>query len=98
MKLTSKIGLPPQIIFIPLPLKKLPDVFLMTSHLDSHTTTDVKPDMLFGVQTGNKILHDRYDIRGIALARTNRKDDVSMQRGLGQIFTPNQNPPPPKPK
>ena len=24
------------------PLKKLPEIFLMTSHLDSHTTTDVK--------------------------------------------------------
>ena len=25
----------------------------MSSHLDSHTTTDVRPDMLSGVQTGN---------------------------------------------
>ena len=28
---------------------------MMTSHLDSHTTTDVKPDMLSGVQTRNGI-------------------------------------------
>ena len=54
----------------------------MTSHLDSHTTTDVKPDMLSGVQTGSGIPHDRYNIRGIAHARTNKKDDIFMQRRL----------------
>ena len=59
----------------------------MTSHLEGHTTTDVKPDMLSGVQTGNGIPHDRYYINGIANARTNRKDDVFMQRQLGPIFT-----------
>ena len=58
----------------------------MTSHLDSHMTTDVKPDMLSGVQTGNGIPHDRYNMRGIAHAHTNRKDDIFMQRQLGQIF------------
>ena len=58
----------------------------MTSHLDSHTTTDVKPDMLSGDQTGNGIPHDRYNIRGIAHGRTNRKDDIFMQRRLGQIL------------
>ena len=59
----------------------------MTSHLDSQMTTDVKPDMLSGVQTGNGIPHDRYNIRGMAHAHTNRKDDIFMQRRLGQIFT-----------
>ena len=34
----------------------------MTSHLDSHTTSDVKPDMLSGVQPGNGIPHDRYNM------------------------------------
>ena len=58
MKTTSKIGLPPKII-LPPPLKKLPEIFLMTSHLDSHMTTDVKPDMLSGVQSGNGISHDK---------------------------------------
>ena len=58
----------------------------MTSKLDSHTRTDVKPEMLSGVQTGNGIPHDIYDIRGIAHGRTNRKDDIFMQRRLGQIF------------
>ena len=86
MKTTSKMGPPPN-IFCPFPLKKLPEIFLMTSHLDSHTTTDVKPDMLSGVQTGNGIPHDRYNIRGIAHARRNRKDNIFKQRRLGQICT-----------
>ena len=59
----------------------------MTSYLDSQTRTDVKPDMLPGVQTGNGIPHDRCNLRGIAHARTNRKDDIFMERGLGQIIT-----------
>ena len=58
----------------------------MTSRLDSYTTTDVKPDMLSGVQTGNGIPNDKYNIHGIAYVRTNRKDDIFMQRRLGQIF------------
>ena len=61
----------------------------MTSHRDSHTTTDVKLGMIPGVQTGNGNPHDKYDIRGIALAHacTNRKDKIFMQRRQGQIFT-----------
>ena len=59
----------------------------MTSRLDSHTTTDVKPDMLSGVQTGYGIPHDRYNIRGIAHVSTHRKDDIFMQRHLVQSFT-----------
>ena len=43
----------------------------MTSHVEGHTTTDVKPDMLSGVQTGNGIPHDRYYIRGITHGCTN---------------------------
>ena len=54
----------------------------MTSHRDSHTITDVKPEMIPGVQTGNGIPHDKYNIRGIAHARTNRKDNIFMQRQL----------------
>ena len=54
----------------------------MTSHHDSHTTTDVKPEMIPAVQTGNGIPHDKYNIRGIAHARTNRKDNIFMQRRL----------------
>ena len=54
----------------------------MTSHHDSHTITDVKPEIIPGVQTGNGIPHDRYNIRGIAHLRTNRKDDIFRQRRL----------------
>ena len=59
----------------------------MTSHLDSHRTTDIKTEMLSGVQTGNGIPYDRYNIRGIAHVCTNRKSDIFMQRRQGQIFT-----------
>ena len=64
----------------------LPEIFLMTSHLNSHRTTDIKSEMLSGVQTGNGTPHDKYNIRGIAHARTNRKDDTFMQRRLVQNF------------
>ena len=59
----------------------------MTSHLDSHKTTDIKPKMLSGVQTGNGTPHGIYDIRGIAHARTNRKVNIFMQRRLVENFT-----------
>ena len=36
----------------------------MTSHLNSHRTTDIKPEMLSGVQTGNGTPHDKYNVRG----------------------------------
>ena len=42
----------------------------MTFHLDSQTTTLVQPEMIPGVQTGNRIPHDKYNICGIAHART----------------------------
>ena len=58
----------------------------MTSQLDSHTTTDVKLEMLSGVQTGNRIPHDQYNVRDIAHARSYIKDDIFMQRRLGQIL------------
>ena len=70
------------------PLKRiLPAIFCMTSHHESNRTTDIKPEMLSGVQTGNGTPHDRYDIRGIAHANTIRKDNIFMQRRLGHIFT-----------
>ena len=52
----------------------------MTSHHDSETTNDVKPEILPGVKTGNGIPHDKYNVRGIVHTRTNRKDDIFMQR------------------
>ena len=81
MKTTSKKIAPPQLKRI------LPEIFFMTSHLDSFGTTDIKPKMLSGVQTGNGTAHDKYDIRGIAHACTRRKDDIFMQRRLVQSFT-----------
>ena len=49
-------------------------------------TTDIKPEMLSGVQTRNGTPHDKYNIRGIAHVRTNGKDDIFMQRHLMQSF------------
>ena len=54
----------------------------MTSHRDSHTITDVKPEIIPGVQTGNGMPHDKYNICGIDHVCTNRKDDIFRQRGL----------------
>ena len=54
----------------------------MTSHRDSHTTTDVKPEMIPGFQTEKGITHDGCNIGGIAHAHTNRKDDIFIQRRL----------------
>ena len=51
----------------------------MTSHRDKHAITDVKPKIIPGVQTGNGIPHDKYNIRGIAHVCTNRKNDFFMQ-------------------
>ena len=59
----------------------------MTSHLNSHRTTDIKLEMLSGVQTGNGTPHDKYNLRGIAHVQINRKDDIFMQRRLVQNFT-----------
>ena len=55
-------------------------------HYTLYGTTDIQPEMLSGVQTGNGTPHDKYDIRGIAHARTNRKDNIFMQRRLVQNF------------
>ena len=69
LKNEDKKLLPPS-----LHLKQLPEnIFLMTSHLDSRITTDVKQEMIPVVQTGNVIPHDKYNIHGIAHVCTNRK-------------------------
>ena len=52
---------------------------LKTSHLDNHTTNDVKPEILLGVQTGNRIPDDDYYIHGIAHAHAYRKVDFSCK-------------------
>ena len=58
------------------------NLFLMTSHLNSHGTTDIKTEMLSGDQTGNGTPHYKCNIRGNANLRTSRKDDIFMQRRL----------------
>ena len=40
---------PPKQFSAPIPVKNYLDFFMMTSHLDSHTTTDVKSEMMPGV-------------------------------------------------
>ena len=50
--------------------------FFMTSHLGSHGTNDMKPEMLPGVQTGNGIQHVEYNIRGFAHVHAYRKDNI----------------------
>ena len=52
----------------------------MTFPLDSHTTTDVKPER-YQVSKPKMEFH-KYDIRGIGHAHTNRKDDIFVQRRL----------------
>ena len=50
----------------------------MTSQLDIHTTNDVKPEMLSGVQTGNGSPHYQNNILIIAHAQTYSEDDIFM--------------------
>ena len=55
----------------------------MTSHRgDIHIKIDVKPEVIPGIQTRNGIPHDKCNLPGIAHARTNKKDDIFMQRQL----------------
>ena len=81
MKTTSKIA-PLHFFAPPSPWKNTWNFLLMTSYLDSHTTTDIQPEMLSGVQTRNWIPRDEYDIRGIAHSRRNRKDNIFKKRRL----------------
>ena len=54
----------------------------MTSHNDIYTTTDVNPEMIPGIQSGNGIPHDKCNLRGITHACSNKKDDIFIQRRL----------------
>ena len=51
----------------------------MTSHRDTHTTTDVKPEMIPGVYTRNGIPYDKYDVRGIAMCTQTEKMTFSCK-------------------
>ena len=53
----------------------------MTSHLDSHTTTDVKPKMISDVQPEMELHMMNIIYVGIThvRVRTNRKDNIFIQ-------------------
>ena len=53
-----------------------------TSHIDSHSTTDPKPEIQSAVLTGNRISRDRRNVRGIMHVHMCRKDDIFRQRRL----------------
>ena len=53
-----------------------------TPYLDSHSTTDPKPEILSAVLTGNRIPHDGRNVRGIMHVHVCRKDDIFRQRRL----------------
>ena len=46
-----------------------------THYLDSHSTTDPKPEILSAVLTGNRIPHDGRNVRGIMHVHVCRKDN-----------------------
>ena len=45
----------------------------MTSHLDSHGRTDIRPEVLSVVQTGNGIQHVEYDIQALRMCTHTEK-------------------------
>ena len=55
-----------------------------TLQLDSHSTTDPKPEILSAVLTGNRISGDGRNVCGIMHVHVCRKDDIFRQRRLNQ--------------
>ena len=53
-----------------------------TPHLDSHSTTDPKREILSAVEAGNRISHDGWNERGIMHVRMCKKDNIRWQRRL----------------
>ena len=49
---------------------------LMTPHLDSHSASDPKPEILSAFKTGNRILCDGRNVRGIMHVHMRKKDDI----------------------
>ena len=80
MKMTStlKLGTCNKVRCIIYYLKKL----LMTLHLDRHSTTDPKPEMISAVWTGKRIQHNERKICGIEHAHMFRKDDFLENEDL----------------
>ena len=55
---------------------------LMTPHLDSHRTTDPKPEILSADSTGNRSSRDGRSVHGIIHVHMRKKDDIFRQRRL----------------
>ena len=54
----------------------------MTLYLNSHSTTDLKPEILSAVLTGNRISHDQRNVCSIMHVHVCRKGDIYRQRRL----------------
>ena len=52
---------------------------LQFSLMTSHGTTDIKPEMLSGVQTRNGTLYNKYNIHGIAMRAKTEKMSFSCK-------------------
>ena len=59
-----------------------------TTHLDSHSTTGPKPEILSAVSAGKRISCDGRNVRGIKHAHVCRKDEISRQRRLSIHHVP----------
>ena len=55
---------------------------ITTPHIDSHSTTDPKPEIQSAVLTGSRISRDGSNVRGIMHVHMCRKDDIFRQRQL----------------
>ena len=60
----------------------LPEKMFTTPHLNSHSTTDPKQDILSAVETGNRISRDGKNVRGIMHVHVCKKDDIFRHRRL----------------
>ena len=59
---------------------------LPLNYFDSHTTTDVKQDMLPGGKTGNGIPHDKFNICGIAHAYKKRRQHFHAKTTRANLY------------
>ena len=54
----------------------------MTPHLDSHSTTDPKPEIVSAVKTGNRISRHGRNVRDIMHVHMGRKADILGKNDL----------------
>ena len=95
----------PSIVCIVYYMKKM----FMSPHLDSQSTSDPKPEILWAVLTQKRISCDGKNVHGITHAHVCSNDDISRQRGINihsvlciihhvSCIMHIKNPPPPKKK